>query len=88
MFQLEFHFFLYSFSRFFSFLPFLRDDLYFTDLLININLNNLYNIINDLFQKHFTNLELTKNIDIGYFKTVTKFIINNKFIMYSSKIYV
>ena len=60
---------------------------YFTDLFNNINLNDLYNIINNLFQKHFTNLELTKNIDIGYFKSLTNFIINNNFIMHNSKIY-
>ena len=36
-----------------------------------------YNILNDLFQKYFTNLKLTKNIDIGFFKNLTNFIINN-----------
>ena len=41
-----------------------------------------------MFEKHFNNLELTKNIDIGYFKTLINFIINNNFIMHNSKIYV
>ena len=31
-----------------------------------IDLNYLYNIINDFFQKHFNNLKLTKNIHIGH----------------------
>ena len=39
-----------------------------------------------MFQKHLTNLELTKNIDIGYFKTLSNFTINNNFIMHNSKI--
>ena len=59
----------------------------FTDLFNNINLNDLYNIINDLFQKYFTKLKLTKCIDIIYFKTLKNFIICNNFIIHNSKIY-
>ena len=40
-----------------------------------------------MFQKHFTNLEFSKNIDIGYFKKLINFIINNNFIMHYFKIY-
>ena len=47
----------------------------FSDLFNNINLNDLYNIMNDLFQKYFTNLKLTKNIDVLYFKILSNFII-------------
>ena len=41
-----------------------------------------------MFQKHFTNLEFSKNIDIGYFKKLINFIINNNFIIHKSKMYV
>ena len=33
-------------------------------------------------------LKLTKDIDIGYFKTLTNFIINNNFTLHNSTIYV
>ena len=48
---------------------------------------DLYNIVNDLFQKYFTNLKLTKSIDIGHFKTITNFIIKNNLVN-ASKIYI
>ena len=53
----------------------------------NNNLNDLHNIINDLFQNYFTKLKLAKNTDIVYFKAITNFTINNNFIMLNSKIY-
>ena len=59
----------------------------FTDLFNNFDLNDVHNIKNDMFQKYFANLKLTKTIEDGYFKTL-KIIINYKVcIVHNSKIY-
>ena len=38
--------------------------------------------------QYFTKLKITKNIDNGYFKILTNFIINNNFIMHNYEIYI
>ena len=57
------------------------------DLFNNINLYDLNNIINSLFQDYYTQLQLPSNINVDYLKTLTNFMINNNYIMQNSKTY-
>ena len=74
---------LFPFTPFYIYIFIVTYD--FTDLLNNVDLNDLCNIINDLFQKYFTNLNLQKTLVI--LKLTTYFIINNNFTMHNPKIY-
>lgn len=59
----------------------------FKDLFNNINLSDLFTIINSLFIKFRPHLSLPTHVDAEYFSTLTNFIIYNNYILQDNSLY-